>query len=332
MALAGQGLPQHFQTRTLLSNLLSPIGALFCAVATLRRAAYRCGLRRVQRVGAPVIVVGNLTVGGTGKTPLVIWLCEQLRAWGFHPGVVARGYGGNSRDWPRAVSPQSDAREVGDEPVVIAAATGCPVSVGPDRVLATRALLEGGSVNVIVSDDGLQHYRLARDIEICVVDGARRFGNGRCLPAGPLREPLSRLKSVDLIVINGKSQTNELHMQVSATALRNLATGAQSSLAELPRDKPVHAIAGIGNPARFFDLLRKEGLTIIQHPFPDHHVFHATDLDFGDKPVPILMTAKDAVKCRAFAQPWHWALDVTARPDPAFVTRLHQLVKERLRG
>jgi tetraacyldisaccharide 4'-kinase len=279
-----------------------------------------------------VIVVGNLTVGGTGKTPLVIWLCAQLRAWGFHPGVVARGYGGNSPDWPRAVSPQSDPREVGDEPVVIATATGCPVSVGPDRVLAARALLRNGSVNVIVSDDGLQHYRLARDIEICVVDAARRFGNGRCLPAGPLREPVSRLATVDMTIFNGEPQPNALHMQVHATNLRNLATGAQISLAALPHDQTVHAVAGIGNPGRFFDLLRNGGLTIIEHPFPDHHVFDAADLDFGDKQAPVLMTAKDAVKCRAFAQPWHWALDVTAQPEPAFVTRLHQLVKERLRG
>jgi tetraacyldisaccharide 4'-kinase len=276
--------------------------------------------------------VGNLTVGGTGKTPLVIWLCAQLRAWGFHPGVVARGYGGNSPEWPCAVSPQSDPREVGDEPVVIFTATGCPVSVGPDRVHAARALLRTGSVNVIVSDDGLQHYRLARDIEICVVDAARRFGNGRCLPAGPLREPVSRLATVDMTIFNGEPQANALHMQVHAANLRNLATGAQISLAELPRDQTVHAVAGIGNPARFFDLLRNEGLTIIEHPFPDHHVFDAADLDFGDMQAPVLMTAKDAVKCRAFAQPWHWALDVTAQPETAFVTRLHQLVKERLRG
>jgi tetraacyldisaccharide 4'-kinase len=321
----------HWQTRTLLSNLLAPLGALYCGVAALRRLAYQRRWLQVQTLPVPVVVVGNLTVGGTGKTPLVIWLCELLRRDGYRPGVVSRGYGGKSGAWPLDVTAATDSVEAGDEPVLIAEATGCPVVAGPDRVAAARALIAKHRVNIIVSDDGLQHYRLGRDIEICVVDGERRFGNGRCLPAGPLREPVARLKRADFIVTNGKAQPDEYSMRMVVRSLRQLASGECKPAGEFPREAPIHAVAGTGNPARFFALLREQGLRVEEHAFPDHHHFRPGDLEFpGD--APIVMTAKDAVKCRAFATSRHWALEVSAEPAPEFAKRLLHLIEEKPRG
>lgn len=311
--------------------ILLPLAILFRALSAIRLALYRHGILRSWRASVPVVVVGNITAGGTGKTPLVIWLCERLRRDGYRPGVVSRGYGGKSRGWPRDVKATSDPRKAGDEPVMIAEATGCPVVVGSDRVAAARAIVEHHRVNVIVSDDGLQHYRLARDIEICVVDGARRFGNGRCLPAGPLREPVSRLKQVDFIVTNGDARPGEHAMRIVPGSLRQLASGNRVPLAEFSRETPIHAVAGTGNPSRFFALLRDQGFRVEEHAFPDHHQFRERDLAFAGE-APIVMTTKDAVKCRQFATARHWALDVSAEPAPEFAKRLLRLIEEKPRG
>ena len=320
-----------------LGHLLLPLSWLFGALTWLRRWLYHRRLLRTERLPVPVIVVGNLTVGGTGKTPLVIWLCRHLAARGYRPGVVLRGYGGQARDWPQRVTSSSDPVAVGDEAVLLARRTGCPVSAGPERPAAARALLADGASDLIISDDGLQHYPLARDIEILVVDGQRRFGNGRLLPAGPLREPLSRVAAVDLIACNGPPNPGEHALHPQLEAARPLAPsgaavgGAGAGQARRLSDfapGPVHAVAGIGNPQRFFDALRAAGLAVIEHPLPDHHAFHAADLDFAD-PYPVLMTEKDGVKCLAFAQGHHWVVPLEFAPEAAFVRRLDALL-ERL--
>jgi tetraacyldisaccharide 4'-kinase len=268
-----------------------------------------------------VIVVGNLTVGGAGKTPLVIWLCEHLQRAGHRPGVVSRGYGGRPPRLPLSVTAATAPSEAGDEPVLIAARTGCPVVVDPDRPRAARALLAANDVDVIVADDGLQHYALARNLEIVVVDGRRRFGNGFCLPAGPLREPLSRLVTVDLVVVNGAGGAGEFALRLVGDRLANLADVAHTEPLTAWRGRRVHAVAGIGDPARFFTALTTAGLEVVEHPFPDHHAYRPDDLDFGDG-LPVLMTEKDAVKCRTFAAARHWYLPVSAAPDAAFMAAL----------
>ncbi len=305
---------------------LLPLSWLFRVAAALRRRAYRAGWLRAERLPVPVIVVGNITVGGAGKTPLVIRLVEFLRARGCRPGVVSRGYGGKAR-LPRLVLPDGDTRETGDEAVLLARRCACPVMTGKDRVAAARALR--GQCDVIVSDDGLQHYRLARDIEIAVVDGARHFGNGFCLPAGPLREPVTRLKQVDMVVVNGGSAgRGEFSMRLQPLSWRNLCDETNTREFAAFGGLTVHAVAAIAHPQRFFNTLREHGLSIIEHPFPDHHPFELADLDFAaDRPV--LMTEKDAVKCKRFAKPNYWYLPVEARLDDSFDARLTQLLKER---
>ena len=313
-----------WHTRTPLVWPLLPLSALYCAVVSVRRWAYRVGIRNIHRLDVPVIVVGNLSVGGTGKTPLVTWLAQFLRQQGYRPGLVARGYGGKASRWPQAVTAGSDPAFVGDEPVLLAHATGCPMRVAPDRVAAARALLAEHNCNVILSDDGLQHYALGRDIEIAVIDGERRFGNGQCLPAGPLREPASRLKDVDLIVANGAAQAGEFAMQVHAGEAINLVSGERRAL-ESFRGQPVHAAAGIGHPARFFTALQDAGLTVEPHAFPDHHAFRPEELAFDDGAV--LMTEKDAVKCRRFALPYLWAVDTRVELGEAFGARILALLQ-----
>lgn len=300
-----------------------PLMLLYGGVVRLRGWLYRSGVLRSVRLPVPVVVIGNLSVGGTGKTPLTIAVVEALHARGYQPGVVSRGYGGSQRE-PLLLGEAPDPIQVGDEPCLIHA-TGVQVAVGRDRPAAARLLLDAGC-NVLVADDGLQHYRLARDVEICVIDGVRRFGNRRLLPVGPLREPLSRLQRVDLHVCNGGvAETGEYPMQLRGGEVVALDDGRRQPLASFSSQQ-VHAVAAIGNPQRFFDSLRAVGIRVIEHAFADHHAFAAADLAFVED-LPVLMTDKDAVKCRQFVQPHWWRVPVHAELPSAFVDALIQRIE-----
>jgi tetraacyldisaccharide 4'-kinase len=326
-------LEKHWRQFTLVSLLLLPLSMLFAGLSWFRRTAYRSGLLRMFSAPVPVVVIGNLTVGGTGKTPVVIWLAKALTARGFKPGIVSRGYAGSSE--LSSVGANTLPELVGDEPVLIARRTQCPVWIGRDRAAAVdRLVATNPEVDIIISDDGLQHYRLARDLEVVVIDGQRHFGNGLLLPAGPLREPVSRLKSVDATVFNG-GETTELPgrtltapafaMRLSGSTFRNLRNDEINMPAEQLAGLRVHAVAGIGNPERFFAHLRSLGLSFIPHAFPDHHAFTASELDF-DNADALLMTEKDAIKCAHFARDTWWALPVDAHIDIA----LANLVTQRI--
>jgi tetraacyldisaccharide 4'-kinase len=302
--------------------LLQPLAALYGAIAQSRR--HKLEATRAP-LAVPVIIVGNISIGGTGKTPLVIWLVERLREWGFRPGVISRGYGGRAGHYPLRVSADTDAALCGDEPLLIALRTGVPLAVDPDRVAAAQLLIAGGEVDVLIADDGLQHYRLSRQLEFCVVDGARGLGNGALLPAGPLREAPSRLRDVDLVIVNGAgfdAGANSVRFDLQADRLRNLLDGSQRALADFA-GQAVHAVAGIGNPERFFVSLEAAGLRVQRHVFDDHHRYRREELEFGDE-LPLLMTEKDAVKCRAFAQGRWWALPVSAALSPADAARVRE--------
>jgi len=295
-----------------------PLMALYSVVIHVRRALYHLGwLSRVE-LDVPVVVIGNLSVGGTGKTPLTIAVADALRARGYRPGVVSRGYGGRQRQ-PLLLGDAPDPAEVGDEPCLIRA-SGVPVAVGRDRPAAARLLQDAGC-NVLIADDGLQHYALARNMEIGVVDGARRFGNGRLLPAGPLREPRQRWAGLDFRVCNGGTPAaDEYPMRLRGGEAVNLVDARSQALKRFA-GRPLHAVAAIGHPQRFFDSLRAAGLDVDAHAFADHHAFAAAELDFGDD-APVLMTDKDAVKCRRFAQPHWWRVPVRAELPPAFFNAL----------
>ncbi|GAB4121800.1 MAG: tetraacyldisaccharide 4'-kinase [Sideroxydans sp.] len=300
--------------------LLYPLALLFHGLVTLRRLLYRHGILGSQRLPVPVIVVGNLTVGGTGKTPLTLWLVQQLIEAGWHPGIISRGYrrSGPGHASPRAVTVGEMPQEVGDEALLMAQRRLCPVWIGRDRAAVGKALLQAHpECDVLVSDDGLQHYRLQRDVEIVVIDGIRRFGNRLLLPAGPLREPLGRLDSVDVRVCNGGTpQAGEYSMQLQGARFYNLLNPSVNRLAQDFAGQRLHAVAGIGHPQRFFRHLQSLGLPVQAHAFPDHHEFTAHDLAFADADA-VLMTEKDAVKCRTFATERHWVLRVDAELDPA---------------
>ena len=307
---------------------LMPFGFLFSDIVKFRKFLYRIGLLKTQTLPVPVIVVGNITVGGTGKTPLIIYLANFLKDSGFKPGIISRGYGGGAESWPQWVDGDSLAKDVGDEALLIAKQTSCPMAVGPIRADAGRFLLEKAECDVILSDDGLQHYALHRTIEIAVIDGERRFGNGYCLPAGPLREPIERLSSVDLIIVNGdKQEPNEYSMSLVGDIAINLLTGEQKHLVEF-KAEACHAIAGIGHPERFFKQLESAGLNTSNKSFPDHYSFQREDIEFSDQK-PVLMTEKDAVKCKLFAGQQHWYVPVTACPESLFTEQLLNLLREK---
>ena len=314
-------LDRNGYSLNLTSVLLWPLSLLFGAAVRGRRRLYRIGFFKSAAVDAPVIIVGNISVGGTGKTPLTARLVELLRDAGYKPGVISRGYGGSSEEWPRHVTADSDPGEVGDEPVLLAQRCRCPIVVGPDRVAAAQALFARYDCNVIVSDDGLQHYRLQRDIEMAVVDGFRRLGNGACLPAGPLREPPSRLREVDFVIGNGAARGHEYLMSLRGDTAVNLVDPCITATLASFRRSTVHAVAGIGDPGRFFDHLRHARLRLIKHPFPDHHLFRPEDLRFPQD-LPVLMTEKDAIKCRRFASENWWVAPVSAQLDPEFEEQL----------
>ena len=331
MRLAEQLLAAWYAPRlTPLTAALVPLSLLFRAVVAIRRRAYRARLVPSASLPVAVIVVGGITIGGAGKTPLTRALAEALAPRGWRPGIVSRGYGGDDAG-PRAVTVGDDPAQVGDEALLLAA-TGFPVWIGRDRVAAAQSLLAAHpECNVVVSDDGLQHYALARDFEIAAIDGARRLGNAHLLPAGPLREPRSRLNQVDAVVTLMASASGaaandgrETTMWHEPLPWRNLVD--KSAAADASRWRNVHAIAGIANPQRFFDLIRL-GISPVCHIFPDHHRYRREEIAFAGADA-ILMTEKDAVKCRAFADARCWYLPIRARIDPALVDR----VERKLRG
>lgn len=298
-----------------------PLAGLYRLVSALRRALYRHGLLRSMRLPVPVVVVGNLTAGGTGKTPLTLALVDALAARGWRPGVVSRGYGGRQSE-PTLLDEHADPAEFGDEPCLIRS-RGVAVAVGRDRPAAAALLVQDGC-DVVIADDGLQHYRLARDVEICVIDGTRRFGNARLLPAGPLREPISRLREVDFRVCNGTPADGEFGMRLAGGVAVALVDGEHRPLSAFA-GQHVHAMAAIGNPDRFFDSLRAQGLEVSGHAFPDHHAFTPADLAFAAGEV-LLMTDKDAIKCQRFAQPGWWRVPVVAvLPDRLIADLLERL-------
>lgn len=334
-----RGIERHWQAVTPVSAPLLPLAWLFGAAAAARRAGYRIGAFRSVRLPVPVIVIGNITVGGSGKTPLTLWLAGLLRSRGRTPGIVCRGYGGSSAG-PQRVLPDSDPLACGDEAVLLARRSGCEVWAGIDRPAVARALLAAQpDCDVVLSDDGLQHYALARDIELCVVDAARGLGNGWLLPAGPLREPPSRLAGVDAVVFNDTRRGTRhpsvaslpggaarFSMKLNGRKFRNLLDPGRLVGAEFFRGKRVHAVAGIGNPEAFFQHLRELGLDFTAHAFPDHHPYSVADVTFAPSET-VLMTEKDAVKCRRFGSASHWELAVDAAPDSG----LGELVVRKLK-
>lgn len=337
-------LESLWYSKNLLAYCLAPISGCFRSVVSLRRFLYRTHFKKVHYFSVPIIVIGNITVGGTGKTPLVIWLANFLKERGYRPGIVSRGHGSKANSYPNWVTQNSDPSQVGDEPLLIARRTECPVMIDPNRPRAVEELLKRTDCNIVISDDGLQHYAMDRDIEIAVIDGERNFGNGFCLPAGPLREPVSRLKQVEFIILNKmngnascipyKAQRNTGSLLKNAQYFMNyhpenflqLKNSKQIKPSDYFQNKNLHAIAGIGNPKRFFNLLRSMNLTFTEHAFPDHHPYKPTDFNF-DADSMILMTEKDAVKCEKFADERFWYLPITADLPKEFGDQLVASVK-----
>lgn len=321
MNVMANWLQKQWLTFTPWHLLLLPISWLFLIITVFRRILYNRGFLKSHRLPVPVIVVGNINIGGAGKTPVVIWLAEQLRQAGYKPGVVSRGYGSDLIG-VAAVAPVSNPAGVGDEPVLIAMRTACPVFVGARRVEAGLALLKAHpECNILISDDGLQHYALQRDVELVVVDGAKGFGSGALLPAGPLREPISRLQTVDAVVSNGSASnlkalvtTTAISMELKATSFYNLINRQSLATPADFTEKTVTAIAGIGNPDRFFNQLSAMGLNFKRKAYNDHYQYSAQDFQNLETDI-VIMTEKDAVKCTSFAQPNFWVLPVSAEID-----------------
>ncbi len=320
-------------------RILLPLSGLYWLLSALRRCLYRAGLMRTRRAKVPVIVIGNITAGGTGKTPVTVWLASALAERGFSPGVVSRGYGGSKSGTSMRVDARSDPAVVGDEPVLIAMRTGCPVVVDADRARGAAMLVQDGA-DLVIADDGLQHYALARDYEICVVDGARGLGNGMLLPAGPLREPVIRIAEVDQVLINGRLRERQEAMPTglqNAITFRLLAAEACRLNGSLVRPierfsgTTVHAVAAIGNPDRFFDMLRGFGVQVVEHAYPDHATLRPGDLDFGDN-FDILMTEKDAVKFPRQVSDRFWYVPVDVDIDPVVAAPWLEQIESRMRN
>lgn len=304
-----------------LSFILLPLSWLFGFCVASRRWLYRSGLLKTYQFKVPVIVVGNITVGGTGKTPFVIWLVQFLQAQGFNPGIVSRGVGGKKHSMPYTVKGDDSAAIVGDEALLLSRNVNCPFVISRDRVAAANDLIQHFNCNVIISDDGLQHYRLARHIEIAMVDGIRRTGNNRLLPAGPLREKSKRLQEVDFVIVNGGQEHDEWTMTVQQTQIISLRHPQHvMNLHDFPH-RHIHAVAAIGHPERFFNALTQLGFKIIEHRFPDHHHFKKNEINFNDD-FPIIMTEKDAVKCTHFADERYWYVPITVKIKQSFEKHL----------
>ena len=322
MTLA-ERIQQHWRTPTAVSLALTPFSLVYGLVTKIRKAAYISGVLKTHRFDIPVVVVGNLTVGGTGKTPFVITLAERLKIRGWRPGIVSRGYRGKVTE-AEIVPADGDPHHFGDEPVLVARKTGLPVAVARRRAQSVEKLLNE-SVDIVISDDGLQHYAMARSAEIVMVDGIEGLGNGFLLPAGPLREPPARLASADIRVRRGgEASEGEYSVTAALGSARNLVSGEEASLDEF-RDVPLAALAGIHRPERFFDLLRQHGLTISAHPFPDHHQFCAADIPAE---MTVLMTEKDAVKCGRFASNRCWSVSQVTEIPEELIDKLESVIHQ----
>jgi tetraacyldisaccharide 4'-kinase len=327
MNLVFQAIEKTWYRSSRWSVLLRPLSLIYGAVVQLKAVTYRFRVLRRSEVGARVIVVGNLTVGGSGKTPLVVRLVQLLGGAGYSPGVVSRGYRGHTMKFPCLVQDGSNPSLVGDEPLLVHQQTGCPVVTDKDRVRGARYLVTECGVDIVISDDGLQHLRMARAIEIVVIDGERRFGNGCLLPAGPLRESPNRLNKVDFVVTNGGSPlSGEYQMRATINEAVHLTTGEKWHLSQFV-GKKVYAIAGTANPAKFFSELRLAGLTICPRSFPDHHPYQSSDLNDLHLST-VLMTSKDAVKCRPLAGPNWWAVPQTIEVDDSFKQALLEMLQQ----
>lgn len=318
-------------------QILLPLSGLNWLLVTLRRGLYRLGLLSRHRAAVPVVVVGNITAGGTGKTPVTIWLARELRERGFSPGIVSRGYGGSKSSTSMRVDAASDPDVVGDEPVLIARKAGCPVVVDANRARAAQMLVDDG-VTVIIADDGLQHYRLERSYEICVIDGARGLGNRKLLPAGPLRETIDRLVEVDQVLTNGRMrecadatavEQNAIRFDLLARDVRRL-NGSLIRPIEGFAGTTVHAVAAIGNPTRFFDMLRSHGMQVIEHALPDHAKLDIRKMQYGDD-FEVLMTEKDAVKLEGVTSDKYWTVPVDLMIDPIIAGPWLEQIESRLR-
>jgi tetraacyldisaccharide 4'-kinase len=328
-------LEKYWYKTTKLHLILTPISLIFRLLTSLRRAMYQNGMLHSEQLLLPVIVIGNISVGGTGKTPLTLAIAQQLIARGWRPIIISRGYAKKSastntvrKPSSQQVTPNSNVQRVGDEPLLMASRQICPVWVGIDRIATAHAAIKSHpGCNVILCDDGLQHYHLRRDVEIAVVDGARRFGNGQLLPAGPLREPISRLKTVDAVVINGgDAKTGQFTMNLTGKIFYNLLAPTITAPAKHFRKSNNHAVAGIGNPERYFQHLKNLGIPFVPHSFSDHHPYCAADLTFNDYEA-ILMTEKDAVKCAPFADARFWVLRVDAEIDPILLDHIQRKIE-----
>ncbi|QUM76380.1 tetraacyldisaccharide 4'-kinase [Moritella sp. 24] len=307
--------------------LLAPLSVTFAAVTSCRRALFKAGIKTSIKPSVPTIVVGNITVGGTGKTPLVVYLCEQLMAAGYKPGIISRGYGSKAPEYPYIVNADSPVEHSGDEPFMLQQRTQCPLVISPVRTEAAAHLLANFNVDVIITDDGLQHYAMQRDIELIVIDGKRRLGNGHLLPMGPLREGAWRLKTADFVICNGgNGLTDETDMLLAAAPLRKV---INNELATPDNIKSIVAVAGIGNPQRFYTTLEQHDYVIEEHlSFPDHHAFTAADIEKFAAGRTVIMTEKDAVKCQSFAQDNWYYLPVNAHLDSGFLPKLLLKLKE----
>lgn len=322
--------------RSRIAWLLLPLSGLYALATALRRWLYQNGWLKVIKVDKPVVVIGNISVGGTGKTPLVIWLADLLLAHGVKVAVIARGYRGNSKQWPQVVSADSDPAMVGDEPVLVAQQTNAMVVAGPDRVAAAKLAIERGT-DIVISDDGLQHYRLFRDCEIAVLDGSRMLGNQYLLPAGALRESVRRLQTVDLVLVNRRTGSQvhasvlegALQYRVISREIRALNSNEKRAIETL-RGQQVHVVTGIGNPQSFIAALKAQGIRVLPRLLADHAAFTRQDLQFGDA-LPVLMTAKDAVKCRRLDVVGnYWVVEAVAEVDDATTAAILDCIRSSI--